>query len=108
MSAWLTVALTVLGLPWLLVSFAMPLMRALPRLQEEGPDEAFHVAHQILNEPSPPWLVAWALVTQALLVSFTYYSGSPHVKEHDKFWVFVVMCLAAVSWLQTIWQLVVS
>jgi hypothetical protein len=104
MSAWLTIALTIMGLPWLLVSFTMPLMRALPRLQEEGPVAAFRVAHEILNQPSPTWLVAWAVVSQALLVSFTHYSGSPRVREHDKFWVFVVMCFAAVSWLQTIGQ----
>ena len=101
-SAWLTVALLVMGLPSLIVSFVMPLVDALPRLQGGSPDELLLLAHQILTQPSPAWLNVYALVTQVLLVWFTYFSGSPHVKEHDKFWVFVAMCFAALGWLQTV------
>src|SRR5262249_48209459 len=104
MSTWLAVALTVMGLPWLVFSFMMPLLRVLPRLQEGSLEDPLRLAHQIVSEPSPPWMIVWAFVTQSLLVGFTYYSGSPHVKGQDKFWVFVAMCFAAVSWVQTILQ----
>ena len=103
-SAWLTVALLVMGLPSLIVSFVMPLVDALPRLQGGSPDELLLLAHQILTQPSPAWLNGYALVTQALLAWFTYFSGSPRVKDCDKFAVFVVMCVAALSWLLTIAQ----
>src|SRR5262249_10126364 len=102
MSTWLAVAFLVMGLPWLVVSFTMPLLRVLPKLQAGSFEDSLRLVNQTMNQPSARWLLAWAFVTQALLVSFTFYSGNSHVKEQDKFWVFVAMCLAAVSWLQLI------
>jgi len=103
-STWLTVVLLIMGLPSLMVSFVVPLVDALPRLQEGSLDEPLRLAHQILTQPSPAWLNIYAMVTQALLLWFTYFSRSPRVKDCDKFAVFVVMCVAALSWLLTIGQ----
>jgi hypothetical protein len=101
-SAWLTVVLLIIGLPALMVSFVLPIVDALPRLQESSPDELLRLAHQILTRPSPAWLNVYVLVTEALLVWFTYFSGSPRVRDCDKFVVFVVMCVQALSWLGTL------
>ncbi len=104
LSLWLTVALLLVGLPSLIVLFVMPLVQALPRLQEGSPDEALRLAHEMVSAASPAWLNVYALLTQAGLVWFTYFSGSRRVKDGDKFVVFLVMCIAAVSWLMTISQ----
>jgi hypothetical protein len=90
-----------MGMPSFVVLFVKPLMLALPRLVGASPQEVLQIAHEMLNAPSPAWLNAYALVTQGLLVWFSYFSRSPRVKEHDKFWVFVAMCFAAGGWLQT-------
>lgn len=98
LSAWLTVALLAMGLPPVLY----PVAREWTPLTSGDPEMLLGAVHRIFNDPSPWWLTVYAAVTQAALVWFTYFSKSARVKEQDKFWVFVVMCLAAISWLQTI------
>jgi len=100
LSAWLTVALVAMGLPPIL----NPVAREWTALTSGDPEAVLTAVHRIFNDPSPWWLTAYAVVTEALLVWFTYFSGSARVKDHDKFWVFVVMCFAAISWLQAFAQ----
>jgi hypothetical protein len=100
MSAWLTVALVAMGLPPILY----PVAREWTALTSGDPEALLAAVHRIFNDPSPWWLTAYAVLTQVLLVGFTYFSKSARAKEYDKFWVFVVMCLAAISWLQAFAQ----
>ena len=91
-----------MGMPSLVVLFIQPLTLALPRLVGASPQDLLQWVHATLNAPSPAWLNVYALITQALLVWFTFFSRSPLVKDHDKFWVFIAMCFAVLGWLQTI------
>lgn len=90
-----------MGMPSLIVLFIQPLTVALPGLVGASPQDILRWVHQTLNAPSPLWLNLYALATQATLFWFTYFSGSPRVKDHDKFWVFVAMSFAVLGWLQT-------
>lgn len=95
---WLTVALLGMGLP----SILYPVVREWTALTSGVPEELLAAASRIANEPSPWWLTAYLLMTQALLLWFTYFSRSPRVRDNDRFWVFLVMCVAALSWILTI------
>ena len=99
-SAWLTVALLAMGLP----PVVTPVVREWAALTSGVPEELIGAAERILRQPTPAWLNAYAAATQVVLVWFTYFSRSPRVKDHDKFAVFLVMCILAVFWLSTIGQ----
>jgi hypothetical protein len=98
LSLWLTVFLLAMGLP----SIMLPLVREGPRLVSGSPDEPLRLVHRVLSDPTPPWLIAYALVTQSILIWFTYFSRNAKVKDSDRFVVFLVLCLVAIGWLQTI------
>jgi hypothetical protein len=98
LSLWLTLFLLAMGLP----SIVLPLVREGPRLVSGSPDEPLRLVHRVLSDPTPPWLIAYALGTQGLLAWFTYFSGNAKVTDSDRFVVFLVLCLAAIGWLQTI------
>jgi len=100
LSWWLTLALLAMGLPPVL----NPVLREWTALTSGLPEQMLSAAHRIVNEPSPRWLIMYAAVTQAALVWFTYFSRSPRVQDNDKFVVFLVMCLVAISWLQSVGQ----
>jgi hypothetical protein len=87
-----------------LPSLLLPLVREGSRLFEGSLEEPLRLAHRMVGEPSPPWLVGYLLATQALLVWFTYFSRSARVKDSDKFAVFLLMCVAAISWFETLAQ----
>jgi hypothetical protein len=99
-SAWLTVALLAMGLP----PVVAPVAREWAALTSGVPEELIGAAERILRQPTPAWLTVYALATQAVSVWFTYFSRSSKVKDHDKFVVFLVICVAALFWLPTIGQ----
>lgn len=58
--------------------------------------------NRLLTQPPSHDYLAAAIAATILLIWFTYFSGSRHVKDHDRFAVFLMLCGAAVGWIRLI------
>ena len=94
LSAWLWVFLYISALPpigYLLVVTRRPLSPfsgiGLSRL-----------AREFYSLPRLPVVIVYSVASQLLLIWFTYFSGSPRVREHDKFSVFMMTAAYVSAW----------
>jgi hypothetical protein len=56
-----------------------------------------HVARELYSQKRAPLMIAYGLLSELLLIWFTYFSGNYRVRDHDKFSVFLMLCGSAVG-----------
>jgi len=56
-----------------------------------------HVTRELYSQKRAPTMIAYGLLSELLLIWFTYFSGNHRVRDHDKFSVFLLLSGSAVG-----------